>query len=103
VKTVRLSAEADDEVVDAAAWYHDQRPGLELEFLAELESALDVISRRPASFPKLMMPEIQGVRRALLPRFPFALIFAELETHIRVVAVAHTKRQPGYWVGRAVD
>ena len=103
MKTVRLSAEADDEVVDAAAWYHDRRPGLERAFLAELERTLDVIGRRPASFPKLMTPEIQGIRRALLPRFPFALIFAELETHIRVVAVAHTKRQPGYWVGRVLD
>ena len=40
------------------------------------------------------------VRRALLPRFPYALVFLELQTEIRVLAVAHAKRHPDYWLNR---
>ena len=50
---VQLSAEAIDDLTDAAAWYRDRRPGLELEFLAEIESVLPLIERAPAAFPRL--------------------------------------------------
>jgi hypothetical protein len=40
------------------------------------------------------------IRRALLPRFPYAAMFMDLGEHIRVLAVAHAKWQPGYWLGR---
>ena len=40
------------------------------------------------------------VRRALLPRFPYALVFLELQTEIRVLVVAHAKRNPDYWLNR---
>ena len=35
-----------------------------------------------------------------LPRFPYAVIFMDLGTEIRVLAVAHAKRRPGYWLDR---
>jgi hypothetical protein len=41
-----------------------------------------------------------GVRRLLVDRFPYALVFVESETEIRVLAVAHTRRRPGYWRSR---
>jgi len=34
------------------------------------------------------------------PRFPFAIVFVELDDHYLVVAVAHLKRKPGYWLTR---
>jgi hypothetical protein len=40
------------------------------------------------------------VRRALLARFPYALVFLILEEGVRILAVAHAKRRPGYWLGR---
>ena len=41
-----------------------------------------------------------GITRARLPRFPYAVIFMDLGTEIRVLAVAHAKRRPGYWLDR---
>lgn len=38
-----------------------------------------------------------GVRRKLLRRFPFAIVFIELADSIRVLAVAHGARRPAYW------
>jgi toxin ParE1/3/4 len=40
------------------------------------------------------------IRRALLLRFPYALIFVDLGAEIRVLAPAHTKRRAGYWLNR---
>jgi len=40
---------------------------------------------------------------ALLPRFPYAMIFMDLGTEIRVLAVAHAKRRPGYWLDRVEE
>ncbi len=35
------------------------------------------------------------IRRALLARFPYALVFLVREDEVRVLAVAHAKRRPG--------
>jgi plasmid stabilization system protein ParE len=104
VIVVRLSPEAIDELADAAGWYRERRPGLELELLAELERVLLLIGNAPARFPRLL--DLQSdlvIRRALLPRFPYAVVFMEGEANVRVLAIAHTRRQPGYWLDRVVE
>jgi toxin ParE1/3/4 len=70
-------------------------------FLEEFEAILRSIESRPALFPCLLdtSPEL-NLRRALLPRFPYASIFIELPSEIRILAVAHVKRRPGYWLNR---
>jgi plasmid stabilization system protein ParE len=101
MKAVELAPEARDEVREAATWYDEQRAGLGEEFLEELERLFVRMSQLPRSFPVLMDPSPElGLRRALLPRFPYGVVFTELEDDIRVVAVAHTKRDPGYWLHR---
>lgn len=37
------------------------------------------------------------VREAFLKRFPYRVVFVELPEEIRVVALAHKRRRPGYW------
>jgi toxin ParE1/3/4 len=101
MSVVRLSREAIDELVEVAAWYRARRSGLEMEFLAEIDRVLPLIGRSPASFPRILdLPIDVDIRRALLPRFPYAVIFMELGTELRVLAVAHAKRRPGYWLDR---
>jgi plasmid stabilization system protein ParE len=101
VKGLRLSQEAIDELLEAAEWYRARRPGLEAEFLAEMDRVLPLIGSSPTAFPRLLhLPADLVIRRALLPRFPYAVIFMDLGEHIRVLAVAHAKRRPGYWLDR---
>ena len=101
MSAVRLSPEAVGELAEAAAWYRARQPGLELEFLAEVDRILPLIGSSPASFPRLLdASEDLLIRRALLPRFPYAVIFMDLGTQVRVLAVAHAKRRPGYWLNR---
>ena len=104
MKSVRLSPEAVQELADSAVWYESRQPGLAAKFLDEFERALVSIAARPASFPRLLdMPPDLDTRRAMLPRFPYGVVFLELGTEIRILAVAHAKRQPGYWLNRVQD
>lgn len=101
MKPIELAIEARDEAREAAAWYDEQRAGLGEELLEELERLFERMSQLPRSFPSLMDPAPElGLRRALLSRFPYGVVFVELEDRIRVVAIAHAKRKPGYWLHR---
>ena len=93
---VRLLAVARLELDDAVAWYDEQAAGLGRELLDEIDRAV----RRAAAFP-MSCPEIDpGVRRCLVARFPYGLIFGvDGETFV-VVAVAHLHREPRYWAPR---
>jgi plasmid stabilization system protein ParE len=101
MKPIRLVPGAAGELIEATDWYDSRQPGLGLRFRDELEATLWKIQERPTAFPLLsdISPDLQ-VRRALLVRFPYAWVFMELEREIRVLAVAHGKRQAGYWLSR---
>ena len=42
----------------------------------------------------------EGLRRFVLPRFPYSIFYYEREEDVWIAAVAHHKRQPDYWAGR---
>ena len=98
---VRFAPEVTDELAEAVLWYEDRRLGLGRELLDEIEAVLPLIAERPRSFPRLqgVDPALE-IRRALLPRFPYALVFLVREEEVRILAVAHLKRRPGYWLSR---
>jgi plasmid stabilization system protein ParE len=101
VTPVRFAPEVSEELAEAVLWYEARRRGLGNEFLAEMESTLPIIGSRPQSFPRLeqVSPPYE-IRRALLPRFPYAIVFLVRVEELRVLAVAHAKRRPGYWLSR---
>ena len=43
---------------------------------------------------------VGNVRRRLLRRFPYGLLYTLKPDAIRVLAVMNLKRRPAYWVGR---
>lgn len=97
----RVLLEAELEAADAAIWYDDQRSGLGDEFLTEVERAFARVRRNPAEFPKL--ESYRGphdVRRCLLKRFPYLVIFVSRPEEVVVVAVSHARRRPHYWIER---
>ncbi len=101
MKILQFELEAVDEIEEAAEWYEARQPGLAGQFLDEIGRLEQTILGRPASYPRLdIPPQDLVIRRALLNRFPYALVFLDREKEIRILAVAHTKRQPGYWLSR---
>ena len=99
--SVRILPEADGESLEAALWYEDRRSGLGDEFLAERAHVLVEIGTNPQSHTKLeFYSGPHEIRRVLLRRFPYAVIYACRPGEVLVVAVAHTRRRPLYWLGR---
>ena len=52
------------------------------------------------SFPLAAVEIEPEIRRSLLARFPYALIYGMDDRTLIVIAVAHTHREPRYWVDR---
>jgi len=89
-----IETEASDELLAAAVWYDDQHEGLGGEFLGAVDAVLLRVAEEPMSFMR------DRARRALVPRFPYAIVFVMHDGEVRIVACAHTKRLPGYWTRR---
>ena len=95
---LRLEPEASEELRAAVKWYEERRAGLGTEFLAEVNSVLERIRQFPgigAFAPSV--PKGLGVRTTPVGRFPYSVAFLEQEGLIRVIAIAHSRRRPGYW------
>ncbi len=41
------------------------------------------------------------IRKVIIQRFPYVIAFEEHERHLLVLAVAHFKRRPLYWLRRS--
>ena len=95
---VHIEPEARAELREAAHWYEAARPGLGVEFTLQADRALDRIADAALSFP--IVGGTEDVRRVLLGRFPYALVFVASEERATVIAVAHGRRKPLYWAGR---
>lgn len=93
---VIFDPEAQLEFLEVVRYYEECRPGLGLRFLQGVESASENIMEAPFRYRVLKSP----FRRYLLPKFPYAIIYTIEPDHIRILAVAHTKRKPGYWLSR---
>lgn len=95
-KPVELHPEAVAEARAARLWYAERDPIAAVQFMDSLDHAMALVIEAPGRWP----PYLHGTRRLLLRRFPFAIVFRELTDRIRVVAVAHQHRRPGYWSAR---
>ncbi len=96
--TLRFLEAARRELDEAFAWYESQSPGLGDDFIAEANQTLQRIQEAP----DLYRPFADQMRRALLKRFPYGVIFGidEANDLILILAVAHLHRKPYYWRGR---
>src|SRR6266581_258021 len=102
--SLRFHTEALAEIRDTALWYEQERSGLGEEYLAALRTQLEELARDRSLGSRLPgSSRSSPVRRILLPRFPYAVLFIVRESEIRVIAVMHGKRKPGYWLGRIHD
>ena len=94
---VRFHPEAQDEYLEVIAYLHLHAPGAVDGFAADVQEAAAFIERYPEGAPV----EQGSVRCKLLRRFPYELYYSvEPSETIRILAVAHQRRRPGYWVDR---
>lgn len=97
---VLVHALADEDLAEAARWYGKQSEGLDDEFEAEVLAALDVIAEAPWAFRQ--WEDTPEIRVFPMERFPFLIAYTPLPggEALLILAIAHSSRQPGYWLDR---
>ena len=93
--------EALAELEADAVWYEEREPGLGFALFAEVERVAHGPAESPSTWP--LFPAVRpslAVRRRVLRRFPYVLAFKVHGDVLVVVAVAHARRRPGYWLHR---
>ena len=97
----RQLPEAEAELTEAAEWYELRDEGVGYELMAAARDAIESVLdpgfrlgfyRNRRSDPQVYARSING--------FPFRLIYLVEDAEIVVVAFAHERRKPGYWMAR---
>ena len=88
--------EAELELIEAALHYELEVPGLGERFESEVRRATDLL----LDHPEIGQQVDHDLRRFVLPRFPFTLIYSATSDVLRIEVVAHQSRLPGYWRSR---
>lgn len=88
--------EAQREFLEAIDYYNGAEPGLGLQFYAEIKAAIELVE----AFPDMWAEIGGGIRRCLVRRFPYAILYSHEGEDIFIYAVMHTRRKPGYWQSR---
>lgn len=84
---------ARQELEDAVRFYELEYSGLGRKFKEEVRKA----ALRIAAYPEGWSIERGNVRKCLLHKFPYKLLYAVDENQILIIAVAHQHRKPDYW------
>jgi plasmid stabilization system protein ParE len=88
--------DAKEELDRAVAYYEQCQPGLGLEFAEEVYATIARIIQYPNAWSTLS----KNSRRCLVNRFPYGVIYQIKSRTLRIIAVAHLHRRPGYWKER---
>jgi toxin ParE1/3/4 len=98
---VRILEAAASEAAGAATWYESQRAGLGADFREDFSVAIEVLEEGIVPGSRWPGPlGDRGVRRILLRRFPFSVVFTASAGATVILAVAHHRRRPEYWRSR---
>lgn len=94
---ISLNVQAELELVEGAAYYvREVNAEIANAFVSEFHRSARLLSE----FPKLGATWRGRIRRLPLRRFPYSIVYYLRESEVRVLAVAHQRRRPGFWNGR---
>jgi plasmid stabilization system protein ParE len=93
---VRFLTLAQQEIDDAVVWFNEQADGKGRDFLDELDRAVRLVKSHPFASTEIEV----DIRRRLFARFPYSLIYGIDEQTVVVIAIAHYRRSPRYWMDR---
>ena len=84
------------ELDDGKEYYEMVVIGLGKRFKQEVKRAINIIKK----MPKIGSPESENIRRYILHKFPYKVLYSIEKDHIYVIAIAHLHREPMYWINR---
>lgn len=86
------------ELDDGREYYEIEVTGLGKRFKQEVKRAINIIKK----MPKIGSPESENIRRYILHKFPYKVLYSIEKDHIYVIAIAHLHREPMYWINRII-
>lgn len=87
---IRYQSVAARELAEAVQWYEAKAKGLGREFVYAVDAAIKSIKRNPLAHQKMRY----DVRRALVRRFPYAVIYRMSSDEIIILSIMHGRRNP---------
>jgi hypothetical protein len=96
--------DAVEDMQGGHTWYEDREPGLGRDFAVAVFDALDQATRFPLlarRYEHVQLPDLPEVRKVQLERFTeYGIVYTLVGETLWILAVAHSKRRPGFWAGR---
>ena len=90
---------AQSEFDDAIDYYDEQQLGLGSEFAEEVGDALERINH----YPEAWSPLSPRVRRCVINRFPYSVLYEVRSEIIIIVAIQHHHQEPESWRTRVIE
>jgi toxin ParE1/3/4 len=96
VTKTRFLPAAETEFLKEIEYYSNAREGLGHRFQICVMAALGKAAENPSGGA----PSYKGTRSRLVKGFPFSVVYRASDEQLLVVAIAHHRRQPAYWLQR---
>ena len=94
--TFSFHPEAEEEFNAAIGYYEGHEAGLGYDFSAEVFTTIQTIINYPEAWPV-----VEGdIRRSLVNRFPYCVLYSVEAFGVFILAVMHLRRHPDYWKDR---
>ena len=87
---------AEQEFNAAIDYYEEIDPALGYDFATEVYAAI----QRAVSLPEAWIAIDGDIRRSLVKRFPYGVLYSLEDDSIYIVAVMNLRRHPNYWKNR---
>ena len=87
---IRFRVEARLDIQEAYDWYEEHSQGIGDRFLAAVDQCIERVAANPRGFPTVYAE----VRRALLQRFPYSVLYSIEGEFITVLGCFHGRRDP---------
>jgi plasmid stabilization system protein ParE len=100
LKPLKIVEPAEAEYREAVAWYRDRDPRVADRFVAETRRTLELVETFPQIGARVARVEDDDVRQMPIHTFPYNVVFAEFPDRLEVVAFAHYRRRPAYFIDR---
>ena len=99
MKNILFHGLARKEFLEARDYYDQLVFGLGKSFVIELERSLNIIKTNPLTYPIIK----ENIRKAVVIKFPYSILYRVEKENIYILAVMHQKRKPNYWANRIKD
>ena len=100
MKPLVIVTAAENEYRDALQWYRDRDARVADRFASQTRRSFGLIETFPQIGGRVPGVDDRDVRRMPIQTFPYSIVFVDFPDRIEVIAVAHHRRSPAYFIDR---